>query len=821
AQNFAMPAGYVEQDGVAYMVSVGEEITDFETVQGLVLFDMGMEGVEPVYLTDVAVVMLTDNSDLVYSKLNGENSITLQFEKQSTYSTAGATDNINKRFEELEEAYPGLSFVALMNQGDYIYLIVNSISSSLLLGALFAIIVLFIFLRDIRPTFITLCSIPISVIFAITLMYFCGVTINMISLSGLAVAVGMLVDNSVVVIENIYRLRTLGVNPVQAAVSGAKQVAGAVTSSTLTTVCVFLPIVFVKGITRQLFTDLALTMTFALVASLIVSLTLVPAMAGGMLKKQRIRKDAAMTRFLSGYGKAVAWALKHKAIVLSATVVLLLATGGLSLLRGFQFMPEMDMPTVNITITMPEDADMETAVGLADEVLARIDTLDGIATVGANMSSGDALSSLGGGGSSFDVSAYVTLENEKDKGSEVGKKIVELCSDLPCEISYSSEMLDTSMLLGGDGISMRIYSENLETLQNAAKTAAEVLRGVDGVAEVSDGLEDVSPALHIYVDRNEAMKKGLTVAQVYMDIASSLTMETAGADIELDGTTTAVVIEKPEEVKLTVDQLEDHIVKTTGQDGSVIEVPLGEIAEIRETTGLSSISRLSQRRYISVSATIDEDSNVTIATSAAERAMKNADLGDGVTYVFTGENETIMDSVRQLVLMILLGVLLVYLVMVAQFQSLKAPFIVMFTIPLAFTGGFISILVCGMEISVVSLIGFVMLVGIIVNNGIVLVEYINQLRQDGKERREAIIEAGQTRMRPILMTTITTIMGLIQMALSNNAGTALMRPIAIVCIGGLTYATLMTLFVVPCIYDILNRKELRKVEEKDLEILDI
>jgi multidrug efflux pump subunit AcrB len=282
-----------------------------------------------------------------------------------------------------------------------------------------------------------------------------------------------------------------------------------------------------------------------------------------------------------------------------------------------------------------------------------------------------------------------------------------------------------------------------------------------------------------------------------------------------------VVIEKPENARLSAEDLEGYVFKVTGMDGSEKEIVLSDIATVEETTGLASISRLSQRRYLTVSATLEEGYNVTLVTADAEKAMKDVSFENGVSYVFTGENETIMEAVGQLVLMLLLGILLVYLVMVAQFQSLKSPFIVMFTIPLAFTGGFIAILLCGMELSVVSLIGFVMLVGIIVNNGIVLVDCINQLREEGMERREAIVEAGKTRMRPILMTTITTVLGLIQMAISNNAGTALMRPIAIACIGGLVYATLMTLFVVPCIYDIMNRKELRHVDEKELEILDM
>ena len=820
AQNFAMPAGYVEEDGVSYMVSIGDEITDLETLENLLLFDMGMEGVDPIYLKDVAVVTLTDNSGETYAKLDGLDGIMLSFEKQSTYATAETTNNIQERFRELEAEYPGLKFVALMNQGDYIYLIVDSIMNSLLLGALFAILVLFIFLKDLRPTFITLCSIPISVIFAIVLMYFSGVTINMISLSGLAVAVGMLVDNSVVVIENIYRLRAKGANAIQAAVSGAQQVAGAVTASTLTTVCVFAPIVFVEGITRQLFTDLALTMTYALLASLVVSLTLVPAMSSGMLRGEHKSKEGWLEKkVLPLYRKAAAWALQHKLIVLAASAAALLLTASMSLAKGFIFMPPMDMPNVNVTISMPEGYDMDQSAQQADEVLKRIGEIDGIATVGAMMDVGTS-SIAGVSTTSYNVTVYITLSDETASGSAVGKQIEEACADLECTVSATSAMMDMSMLTGA-GISLNIYADDMDDLQDAAKLAAAELEKIEGVKEVSDGMENAAPALHVAIDRNKAMKHGLTIAQVYMELAAGLTADGTVASLELDGISTDVIIEKPEGAVLDAQELRDYVFEVTNKDGELEEIPLSDFAQVEETTSLATIRRISQRRYLTVTAYLEEGYNVTLVSTQAQEAIRNLDLGKGVNYTFSGENESIMEAVEQLMLMMLLGILLVYLVMVAQFQSLKSPFIVMFTIPLAFTGGFMALLLCGMEVSVVSLIGFVMLVGIIVNNGIVLVDYINQLRLEGMERREAIIEAGMTRMRPILMTTITTILGLIDMAVRQNAGTALMRPVAIVCIGGLTYATLMTLFVVPCIYDLLNKKELRSVREEDLKILDL
>ena len=820
AQSFYMPAGYVTQDGVSYMVSVGEEITDLEVLKNLLLFDPGMDGVDPIRLEDVAIVTLTDNRDESYARLNGEQSIALSFEKQSTYSTAGATKNINARFRQLEEQYPGLHFVALMDQGDYIYMIVNNILRSLLLGALFAILILFLFLRDLRPTFITLCAIPISVIFAIVLMYFSGVTINMISLSGLAVAVGMLVDNSVVVIENIHRLRSKGASAVQAAVAGAGQVAGAVTASTLTTVCVFLPIVFVEGITRQLFTDLALTMSYALLASLIVSLTLVPAMASGMLrKKKKEKQDGFFAALLRSYEKIASFSLNHKFLVLALAVAALIVTACLSVARGFTFMPDMDMPSVNVTVTMPEDYDMAQATELADEVLARVSAMDGIETAGAMMSSGgSSLLGMGGSsGASLEATLYITLSDDGASGARMGEKIVRECADLPCEITASSAMMDMSALTGS-GITLELYGENMDVLQNAARAAAEALENVEGVQNVSDGLEDAAPALHIQVDRDKAMSQGLTIAQIYMEVSQALSNIQQAHTLVLSGTTTDIVVERPMEHRLDVDMLKDHTFETTGMDGETNSVRLTDVAEIEETTSLDAISRKNQRRCLTVTAEVADGYNVTLITNQATKAMETLDLGEGVSYAFAGENETIMEAVEQLLLMLLLGVLLVYLVMVAQFQSLKSPFIVMFTIPLAFTGGFLALLLCGMEISVISLVGFVMLTGIIVNNGIVLVDYINQLRADGMARRAAILEAGKTRMRPILMTSITTILGLADMALSRAAGSAVMQPIAVVCIGGLIYATLMTLLVVPCIYDIVNKKELRVVRDEDMQL---
>lgn len=868
AQNFSMPAGYLKEDGVNYMVSVGDAIDTRQDLEDLVLFDLGMDGMDPIRMKDVADVAITDNSSEIYDKLNGKDGVIVSFNKQSTYATAEVSDNINSRFRELEAEYEGLSFVPLMDQGDYIYLIINSILSSLGWGALFSVLILYLFLRDLRPTVITLCSIPISVIFAVVLMYFSGVTINMISLSGLAVAVGMLVDNSVVVIENIYRLRAKGATVIQAAVSGARQVLGAITASTLTTVCVFLPIVFVEGITKQLFTDLALTMTYSLLASLIVALTLVPAMASGMLRKEKPQKPGLLDRVYPAYRKAVSWSLRHRAVVLLLSLVLLLGSAGATLARGFAFMPNIDMNTVNLTVSMPEGCTREQAVSLADEVLRRAAQVENVETVGAMMSSSgssggmDMTSMMSSGGGAYDVTAYITL-TEGASGAKAGQQIEAACTGMDCTVTASGAMDSYMTYLTGSGVALNVYGSDMEQMQSAAKTLAAKLATVPGTENVSDGLEQAATALHLSVDRNAAMEKGLTVAQVYMAVASALTDTDSSLSLTLDGLDVSVSIQSPEESRMTREKLMDLEIdpsamsamssmmsaasgsgsmsgmsgmssgsgSMSGMSGmssgstSAVQaaepVRLGDIAKLEETVSLNTIHRDQQRRYITVSADVADGYNVTKVTTAAQAAIAEVDLPQGITASFQGENEAIMDAIEQLLLMLLLGIVLVYLVMVAQFQSLRSPLIVMFTIPLAFTGGFLALLLAGIEVSVVSLVGFVMLVGVIVNNGIVLVDYINQLRLEGMGRREAIIEAGVTRLRPILMTSLTTILGLVVMAFGKDVGTALMQPVALVCIGGLLYATLMTLLVVPCMYDILSRRDLRKVNEEELQLLDL
>ncbi len=830
AQNFSMPAGYVSDDeNIKYLVRVGDKIDGDKEMQSLALFDTGIDGIGVVKLSDVADVFIADDSDEVFTKINGNSGVVFSFSKQSDAATATVSENIAKKLNSLTQENEGLHFTTLMDQGDYIDIIINSVLQNLLMGAVLAIIILYLFLRDIKPTLIVALSIPVSVIFALVLMYFSGVTLNMISLSGLAIGVGMLVDNSVVVIENIYRLRNLGVPPVKAALNGAKQVAGAIASSTLTTICVFFPIVFIEGLTRQIFMDMALTITYSLLASLIVALTLVPAMGQRMLRKVKPVKHGMFDKMLGGYEKSIRFVLKHRAIALIAAVVLLFGSMFGAVARGFSFMPNMASTELSVTVSLDDSATMDDTIDAAQNLLDTLSEYDEFETVGVMTGSTTSLMGLTGSVSSSDadkgsVMAYAVFKDDKVKNSEsISKEIeAELQSiDGDVVVSGSSSSSSMSAMLGDDGVSIKLYGDDLKTLQNTAKDMAEKLAVIDGIDETDNGIGATSGEIKVTVDKTKAAKKSLTVAQVYQQIAAAIASETTSSTLTNSGKDLDVVVIKDENSDVTKNNIKDIKLTYTDKEGNEKTTKLSEVAEISDSESMNSITRSDQKRYIKVSGTLKDGYTNTDVSNKAKALFDDYKLPDGCSIEYSGSNESTMEAVNQMLLMMLLGVILIYLIMVAQFQSLKSPFIIMFTIPLAFTGGFLGLLITGFDVSVVALLGFVMLCGIIVNNGIVLVDYINNLRLEGKERREAIVEAGKTRMRPILITAITTVLGLSTMALGIGTGSEIMQPIAIVCIGGLLYATIMTLYIVPVIYDILSKKELRKVSESDLEEIDI
>lgn len=812
AQNFSMPAGYVNENKKQYLVRVGDEVSSVEELENLVLVDVGLDGIEPIRLSDVAETEVVDDTGDSYSKVNGNPAIMLSIEKQTGYSTGDVTKRIKTRFESLEKENDKLHMTILMNQGVYIDTIVESVMENMIVGAILAVLILILFLKDIKPTLVIACSIPLSVVFAIVLMYFTGISLNIISLSGLALGVGMLVDNSIVVIENIYRLRNQGLSIRKAAVEGAGQVAGAIFASTLTTVCVFAPIIFTEGITRQLFVDIALTIAYTLAASLIVALTFVPMMASGALKNTREIKHPWFDRILDGYEKVLRVALRFKPIVLICVVVFLVASVTLSVSKGFTFM-DMNMETEQLTVTVSAKEDekltFEELTERADEVVDKISGISGVDSIGA-MAGGGGIMSMG---STDSVTMYVLIDDSGATGSEITASIQALTADLDCDVNTDSSASDMSSFFGS-GISVRVSGKDLDKLQKLAGQIAEVVEKTEGTVDVDDGLGDTTPSFTVKVDKEKAAKYGMTTAQVYQLVYKQLASNTSSTTISTDLKDYKVYVQSGEQADVTPGDIRKLTFPYTDRiSGETTDIPLKDIAEFEEGESLNVINRSSQTRYISVTAGVDEDHNVTLVSDQIQKELDKIKLPDGYEISMTGEDETIRDAMNQLYLMLILAVVFIYLIMVAQFQSFLSPFIIMFTIPLAFTGGFFALFVTDNEVGVVSMIGFVMLAGVIVNNGIVLVDYINQLRREGMDKKEAIVTAGRTRLRPILMTALTTILAMSTMAMGLGSGSEMMQPMAIVTEGGMLYGTLLTLIVVPCIYDLFTRNKSMVEEE--------
>ncbi|HBW12273.1 MAG TPA: acriflavin resistance protein [Proteiniclasticum sp.] len=821
AQNFSMPAGYIEEGDGQILVKVGDAFEKPVDIRDLVVFSM--EPIGDIKLNEVAEVEKRDNSDEIYTKINGNNGVLLTFQKQSTSSTAEVSDLIHSEIEKLEGQHENLSITPMMDQGEYIDMTTSSVMENLLFGGILAILVLILFLRDLKPTFVIALSIPISLTFAVVLMYFSNVTLNVISLSGLALGVGMLVDNSIVVIENIYRLRKEGMPAKEAAITGANEVAGAIFASTLTTVSVFLPIVFTEGISRQLFTDMGLTIGYSLIASLIVALTLVPSMGATMLKTTSEKEHKWFDKTVQRYEKLLGIALKYKMIVVLFAVGLLGLSIYLTTTMGTAFIPEVDSPQMSASYEAPEGLETDEVNALNDDIVERILSIDAVETVGV-MRGGSGFMGFGGGGGTNNGDAstfYILLKDERSlSNKEVEQLIYENTEDLGGEMSVSASNMDISAF-GGSGIQVKVEGFDPDEMAVLAKDVAKVLSETEGTEDVTTGLEDAGEEIRITVDKVKAIREGLTVAQVFAEVSKALSQEMTATQLTEMGASYPVVLLKPIQEGLNRNTVGDLSMVVQQRDGSEKTVILKDIATVEVTESVQSISRENQSRYMTVSASIKDGYNIGLVGREVEEKFASFEVPEGYKITFEGENETINDTLGDLVIMITLAVVFIYLIMVAQFQNLLSPFIVLFTLPLAFTGGLLLLYIAGMELSIIAMLGFLVLAGVVVNNGIVFVDYVNQLRERGIEKREAILRTGATRIRPIIMTALTTILALTTLALGYGSGAEMMQPMAVVTVGGLTYATLLTLFVVPVLYDLFvrvkKRNSLEKIDSEEVQ----
>lgn len=812
AENFSMPAGYVSDDETKYSVKVGDKFTSINEVKNLILFSM--DGIGDVHLKDIANIKMSDNSADSYTNINGNAGVMLSFQKTSTASTTTVCNEINKTIKYLTKTNNNLHILSLIDQGVYIDFMVSSVLQNLVYGGILAILVLLIFLKSIKPTVVIAFSIPISLLFAIVLMYFSGVTLNIISLSGLALGVGMLVDNSIVVIENIYRLRNQGMNKFKAAVFGAQQVSGAIFASTLTTICVFLPIVFTEGITKQLFTDMGLTIAYSLIASLIVALTLVPCMASNLLSNVDEKTHPLFDKLVNLYEKSLILCLRFKPVVLCLAVALLVVAGFATTKIGTLFMPEMESPQMMATINIDSELSKEEARDITDKVVQQVLTIDDVEGIGAMDSSGG-MSFGSSSNNPNNMSAYIILKEDKKKtNDEISDEIKEKTKDLDCEVNVSSSSMDTSSL-GDSGLQIMVKGDDLNQLKNISDDLVHILSNVEGTTDINGGVGVSTKEERIVINKNKAMKYGLTAAQVFQQVSTKLSTETTSTTLTIDSENYPVIIVNNDTSNL--EGLKNIEIRGTKGTEPVL-VKLKDISSIDMSDTPTSINHDNQTRYISVTASIDSKHNIGLVSKEVQSKLDNYKTPNGYEIEMSGEIESINQAISDLVNMIALAIAFIYLIMVAQFQSLLSPFIVMFTIPLAFTGGLLALMITGQELSVISMLGFLVLAGVVVNNGIVFVDYVNQLRIGGLNKKDALLEAGRTRIRPILMTALTTILAMSTMAMGVGMGAEMTQSLAIVTIGGLTYATLLTLFVVPTLYDLFHRrKELRQIiiDEED------
>lgn len=827
AQNFSMPAGYLDTGSdEQWLLRVGDNLTSLDDLENLLL--LNLDGVGEVRLSDVADITVIDNVGDSYMRINGEDGILLSVFKSSTASTSEVSSDVQASLASLEKNYEGLHLTVVSDQGSYIALYIQSIAESLIIGILLAIVVLALFLRDWKPTLIVAFSIPFSVLCALVLMYFSGISINIMSLGGIALAIGMLVDNSIIVLENIYRLRGRGIPAARAAVQGAKQIAGAVVASTLTTICVFLPMVFTTGMVNQMLLPFALTIAYVLAASLLIALTLVPSVSSLVFKNYVPRRSAWFEKVQNAYARSLQFFLRHKVLPLFvATALLGVAVVGV-VNMGITMIPTMTSRTADVTVVLPEDTDKETAFALADEVMDIAMDIDGVDFVGGM--DGTATISMISNGSSdtsngfYDMfSFYVQMSDDITKESQVLDIISQLeerTADLDCELMTSSSSSSSMSSMVGSGLSLRIKGQDSDELVRISEEIMDIIDEVEGYTSIENGMEDAETELHLIVDRDKLTEAGYTVAQLYADLANRLSTNVDATSLTLDAGSMDVTIVDETKVIAADDVLDTTIDITNQSTGETKTYKLRDFATLEEGKASATVTHINSVRTMTVSADVEDGYNIVLLSRELQEKLDAYELPEGYTIETSGELDNINTMLEQMMLLLLLGFFLIYLIMVGQFQSLLSPFIIILTVPLAFTGGLFGLLATGEQLTMLSLLGFAVLMGTVVNNGIVFVDYVNQLRRGGLSKRDALVATGRTRMRPILMTALTTILAMMPMVLSDAIGASMQRGMAVVVVGGLLYATFMTLYIVPIMYDLLYRRVPYEIDLGDENIDD-
>lgn len=825
-ENRNTSAGTVEEGLREHVVRLTGEFKDIQEIENL---QLPLAGGGLIRLAELARVEDTfkDKSVLVF--MDGMPGIQISLQKQTDANTVSVSNEVNKEIQEIEKYLPaGASIITGFDQAEYIRLSINNVINNALLGAFLAMFVLLLFLRNLRSTLIIGTAIPISVIATFILMFFGGLTLNIISLGGLALGIGMMVDNAIVILENIYRHRQEGYSRLESATRGANEVGVAITASTLTTIVVFLPIVYVEGMASQIFKPLALTVSFSLLASLLVALTLVPMLSSKILKvdrslngeensRRRVRLIGRLAdswyvginKLGEKYRKVLHWSINNKKKVVLLSGVLLVVSLALLPMVGMEFIPAQDTGEYIINIALPNGTAMRETQRVAELVESYLEELPEHEWTFHAIGTGGGM--IGG---SANPERAVIQGRFKDKSerqrssAEILDELRKKCAAIPgAKISINTQ--DAAMMGGaGTPVNITLTGDNLEVLQAFAEAVADRIGLVEGVREAKTDFEEGRPELHLKLNRQKADLYGINGAQLANLVTTAINGSTA-TKLRSGGEEIDVTVILEEEYRENVNDLKTLVIPSPS--GALI--PLGEVADFEITTGPTQINRLNQSRQVSVTSNII-GRDLGSVMKDIQLAVQNMNIPAGIQIEYGGSNKEMLEAFADLALALLLAVLLVYMILASQYESLLYPFVIMFSLPPTITGVIFALLLTGRTFNVPAFIGLIMLAGIVVNNAIVLVDYINTLRRrDGMSRKDAILKAGPTRLRPILMTTLTTILGLVPLLLGRGEGAEMSAPLATAIFGGLTFSTLITLLLVPCMYIILE-----DVKEKVLKL---
>ncbi len=818
AENRNIPTGSIKQGSKSLQLRVGGEFKDVEEIRNLPI--TSPTGAT-IALRDVADISETFKESISLSYINGIPSVTLSIQKQSTANTVNVSNAVLKELDKIKADLPQLEVKVILNPADFVTMTLSTVASSAIYGGLLAVIILFIFLKDIRSTLVVAAAMPISIITTFVLMYYANITLNVMSLGGLALGIGMLVDNSIVVLESIFRKVEEGEDRITAAIEGAREVAMSVIASTLTTVAVFLPITFSGGLTAEIFNQLALTVAFSLISSLAVALTFVPMACSLILKTTQSNKPTnkliktimlpldVMSSFIEwiekAYQKALAVAIKRRILTLIVTFSFVVLTFLSLNFVPMEFLPATDESGVTISISLPKGSLLSQTEKVTNSVLEKISSFEEVTDITYTV--GGLGAGVRFGGSSTDeasINVILVNKNERTKSSDdVAREMSKALKDISgAKITCLATTSSMGQFAGGSSIQLYVKGSELNRLMDIAEDFKEIISNTEGMRDVKTSVEESSPQATIVVNRAKAMAYGISPTTI-SSIINTAVSGTVATTYKIAGDEYDIRVFRD---KASLDFISDvkNILIPTPQGTNI---PILEVAEIKTEYLPVAIERENQQKYISITGNLDGKTSGEMSKEL-ETLLNQYNMPDGYSWAFSGDSERMMETFAGLGIALLLAVALVYMIMAAEFESLIYPFIVMFSIPIALTGGLFGLFVTGVSLNITSYLGLIMLAGIVINNAIVLIDYINLLiKERGMSVTEAILTAGPVRLRPILMSVLTTVLGLLPMVITKGQGSELMAGLGTVVVFGLTLSTLVTLLLIPTIYAMIRKNK--------------